>query len=92
MSRAIQPGNSTRLKNVLKKALRGENINMLGIGGSRSAGGKLGLNENSLDGLYYKVFAKWWNDTFRSVTKSFVKEIPLAIGATGSYFFFCFLL
>ena len=91
LSRSIQDGNSDRLKSVLKKALRGENINMLVIGGSHSAGGKLGLDENSLDGLYYKVFAKWWNNTFGSVTKSFVKEIPLAIGATDSYFFaFCY--
>ena len=91
LSRSIQDGNSDRLRHVLKKALRGENINMLVIGGSHSAGGKLGLDENSLDGLYYKVFAKWWNDTFGNVTKSFLKVIPLPIGGTESYFFaFCY--
>ena len=63
MSRAIQAGNRTRLKNVLKKVLRGENITLLVIGGSNSAGGKLGLDENSLDGKYFKAFAKWWNST-----------------------------
>ncbi|XP_078380890.1 uncharacterized protein LOC144663725 [Oculina patagonica] len=91
MSRAVQAGNPTRLKNVLKKALRGEDINLLVIGGSHSAGGKLGLDENSLDGLYFKVFAKWWNSTFGKVTKSFMREIKLAIGGTGSPFFaFCY--
>jgi len=91
MSRAIQAGNLTRLKNVLKKALKGEDINLLVIGGSNSAGGKLGLDENSLDGLYFKVFAKWWNNTFGKAIKSFVKEIQLSIGATGSPFFaFCY--
>ena len=50
VSRAIQAGNLALLKNVHKKALRGEDINLLVIGGSNSAGGKLGLDENSLDG------------------------------------------
>lgn len=91
MLRAIQVGNLTRLKNVLKKALRGEDINLLVIGGSNSAGGKLGPDEKSFDGLYFKVFAKWWNTTFGKATKSFVKEIQLTIGATGSPFFaFCY--
>ncbi len=91
MSRSIQAGNPTRLKNVLKKALRGEDINLLVIGGSHSAGGKLALDENSLDGLYFKVFAKWWNNTLGKATKSFVKETELAIGGTGSPFFaFCY--
>ena len=91
VSRAIRAGNLTRLKNVLKKALRGEDINLLVIGGSNSAGGKLGLDENSLDGLYFKVFAKWWNNTFGKAIKSFVKEIQLSIGGTGSPFFaFCY--
>lgn len=91
MSRAIQRGNVTRLKNVLKKVLRGEDITVLVIGGSNSAGGKLGLDENSFDGIYFKVFAKWWNSTFGKAIKSFVKEIHLTIGATGSPFFaFCY--
>lgn len=91
MLRAIQVGNLTRLKNVLKKALRGEDINLLAIGGSNSAGGKLGLDEKSFDGLYFKVFAKWWNTTFGKATKSFVKELELTIGSTGSPFFaFCY--
>ena len=92
MSKAIQAGNLARLKKVLKKALRGEDVNLLVIGGSNSAGGKLGLDENSLDGLYFNVFARWWNNTFGKATKSFVKEIHLtAIGATGSPFFaFCY--
>ena len=87
VSRAIQAGNPIRLKNVLGKALRGKDINLLVIGGSNSAGGKLGLDENSLDGIYFKVFAKWWNNSFGKAIKSFVKVIPLTIGSTGSPFF-----
>ena len=91
VSRAIQAANLTRLKNILKKALRGEDINLLVIGGSNSAGGKLGLDENSLDGLYFRVFAKWWNNTFGKAIKSFVKVIQVTIGGTGSPFYeFCY--
>ena len=90
LSRSIQGGNSDRFRHVLMKALRGENISMLVIGGSHSAGGKLGLDENSLDGLYFKVFQKWWNETFGSFAKSFLKVTALTIGDTDSYFFaFC---
>ena len=90
LSRSIQAGNSDRFRHVLMKALRGENISVLVIGGSHSAGGKLGLDENSLDGLYFKVFQKWWNETFGSFAKSFLNVTALTIGDTDSYFFaFC---
>lgn len=91
MLKAIHPGDPSRLKNVLTKALRGEDINLMVIEGSHSAGGKLGLNEKTLDGLYFKVFTKWWNSTIGEATKSFVKEISLTIGDTGCYFFaYCY--
>lgn len=90
LSRSIQAGNSDRFRHVLMKALRGENISVLVIRGSHSAGGKLGLDENSLDGLYFKVFQKWWNETFGSFAKSFLNVTALTIGDTDSYFFaFC---
>ena len=91
MSKAIQPGNQGRLKRVLIKALKGQQINLLVIGGSNSAGGNLGVDEKSLDGLYFKVFSNWWNNTFGKITKAFVNEYQVTIGGTGSYFFaFCY--
>ena len=91
MSRAIQTGDPTRLRNVLIKALNGGQINLLVIGGSNSAGGKLGVDEGSLDGLFYKVFTNWWNNTIGRVTKAFMKEFQVTIGGTGSYFFaYCY--
>lgn len=45
MSKAIRPGNPVRLKNVLIKAVKGQQINVAVIGGSNSAGGKLGTDE-----------------------------------------------
>lgn len=90
-SRAIQPGDPSRLKKVLVKALKGHQINVMVIGGSNSAGGKLGVDEKSLNGLYFKVFSNWWNNTFGKVSKAFVKEYEVTIGGTGSYFFaFCY--
>ena len=91
ISKAIQPGNQDRLKNVLIQALKGQQINLLVIGGSNSAGGKLGVDEKSLDGLYFKVFSNWWNNTFGRPMKAFIKEYQVTIGGTGSYFFaFCY--
>ena len=91
MSSAIQPGDPNQLKNVLLKALRGEDINLVIIGGSNSAGGKLGLDEGSLDGLFFKVFTNWWNYTFGKAINAFVKVYEVTIGGTGSYVFaYCY--
>lgn len=91
LARSIQAGNSDGFRHVLMKALRGENVSMLVIGGSHSAGGKLGLDENSRDGLYYKVFQNWWNETLGRFAKSFLNVTALTIGDTSSYFFaFCY--
>ena len=91
MSKAIHIGNPTRLKNVLRKVLRGEDVNLVVLGGSNSAGGYLGADEKSLDGLYFRVFTKWWNKTIGKVTNASVKTLQLAIGGTGSNFFtYCY--
>lgn len=44
------------------------------IGGLNSVGGKLGVDEGSLDGLFYKVFMNWWNNIIGRVIKVFMKE------------------
>ena len=95
LSKAIKTGNSVRMKNILRKALRGEDIKLVVLGGSNSAGGCLGLeicaDEKSLDGLYFRVFINWWNNYIGGITKAVMKEIQLAIGATGSYFYsYCY--
>lgn len=48
MSKAIHPGNSIRLKNILRKYLRGADIKLTVLGGSNSAGGKLGARGGGL--------------------------------------------
>ena len=91
MSNAIKAGNTARMKKVLKKALGGEDIKLVVLGGSNSAGGYLGGDEKSLDGLYFRVFIDWWNSYIGGITKALTKEIQLAIGASGSYFYsYCY--
>ena len=58
MSKAIQAGKASgrRLKRVLLKALAGKKINVVIVGGSNSAGGKLGVHEISRRCLFlYQV-------------------------------------
>ena len=91
MANAIKAGNTGRMKKVLKKALGGEDINLVVLGGSNSAGGYFGGDEKSLDGLYFRVFIDWWNSCIGGITKALMKEIQLAIGASGSYFYsYCY--
>ena len=91
MSNAIKAGNTGRMKKVLKKALGGEDINLVVLGGSNSAGGYFGGDEKSLDELYFRVFIDWWNSYLGGITKALMKEIQLAIGASGSYFYsYCY--
>ena len=91
MSNAIKAGNTGRMKKLLKKALGGEDINLVVLGGSNSAGGCFGGDEKSLDGLYFRVFIDWWNSYIGGITKALMKEIQLAIGASGSYFYsYCY--
>ena len=47
LSKTIKTGNSVRMKNILRKALRGEDIKLVVLGGSNSAGGCLGADEKS---------------------------------------------
>lgn len=54
-------------------------------------GGKLGIDEKSLDGLFFKVFVDWWNKMIGKVMKLFMKSYEVIIGGIGSYFFvFCY--
>eukprot|EP00794_Sanderia_malayensis_P005657 gene5657-6353_t len=76
----------TRMKTLVYKALKGNNINMAVLGGSISAGATLYKSKN-YDKIYFKVFADWWNKMIGSITKSNITYKSYAIGATGSDFF-----
>ena len=84
-------GDSRRLRNVVRKALRGETLQIIVIGGSNSAGGGIVRDEETLEGLYYNIFTDWWNRSIGPNTGAFMRKRVLAIGGTGSYFFaFCY--
>lgn len=86
--KGLHAGNPNRLKNVILKAIRGEPIHVVVIGGSNSAGGGIGEDEKSLEGLYFNVFADYWGKIFGEFN---VKIHKLALGGTGSALFsFCF--
>lgn len=49
-----------RLKNLTEKVLLGQDIGLIVIGGSTSAGGGLINDFSNLKGIYYRVFVDWW--------------------------------
>lgn len=83
-------GSTGRLERVIKKALKGEIINILIVGGSISAGGGLERDRHDLHGIYYKAFVEWWKNTVTPITTSDLKLNVVAIGGTDSeYFSYC---
>ena len=79
------------LKNAILRSLNGENINIVIMGGSISAGGGLNYDREDLRGVYYRVFADWWQKAVEPFTDSSAKIHNLAIGGTCSNFFtFCY--
>jgi len=51
---------TNRLKNVILRALNGDDVSVAIMGGSISAGGGLTLDKEDLRGIYYRVFSDWW--------------------------------
>ena len=86
----VNAGSIDRLKNVMERALKGEDITLSIVGGSISAGGGLYKDEGSIAGLYYKGVVDWWNKVITPLTGSEMKVNNVAIGSIGTdYFSFC---
>lgn len=78
----ISSGNSTLLKRLFTKAINGESLEFLLIGGSHAAGEGLATP----DEVFISHVASWFENTFHIN----VTILNLAIGATGSdYFALC---
>jgi len=73
----VSAGNQTRVANVIKKALRGEDVTIGFIGGSITAGS----SASSVSKQYVRQFVTWWTETFPKCSTSFVNA---GIGATDS--------
>ena len=83
-------GSPQRLKKVFKRALMGNDVNVLVVGGSISAGGGIEKDRGNIEGVYHKAFKNWWNKTVAPITTSQLKINTVAIGGTDSeYFSYC---
>ena len=75
--------NTFRVLKFFHKVLRGENIRLIVIGGSNSAGG--GISDHRQ--LYHQLFLYWWNNLILPFTGSKLTIKNLSLGGTGSDFF-----
>lgn len=80
-----------RLQDAMMRALLGQDIVVVIMGGSISAGGGL-INDNpDVRGTYYRVFIDWWEKTVEPFTDSKIRLRNLAIGGTSSdFYYYCF--
>lgn len=86
----VNAGSIDRLKNVMARALKGDDITLSIVGGSISAGGGLYKDEENIAGLYYKGVVDWWNKVITPLTGSEMKVNNIAIGSIGTdYFSYC---
>ncbi|CAH3111540.1 unnamed protein product [Porites lobata] len=61
---------SLKLEPLYHKALQGKDINIAIIGGSNAAGANLEQDEKNIKGIFYNLFATWWNGTMGKWTGS----------------------
>lgn len=80
-----------RLRNLMGKVLLGQDIGLIVMGGSTSAGGGLINDFSNLKGVYYRVFVDWWQKAIQPFTGSRIKLRNLAVGGTSSDFFLLLL-
>ena len=76
---------SLKLEPLYHKALQGKDINIAIIGGSNAAGGNLEQDEKNIKGIFYNLFATWWNATMGNWTGSHAIVHNVAISSLGSY-------
>ena len=82
---------SIKLERLYHKALQGKDINIAIVGGSNAAGGNLEQDEKNIKGIFYNLFATWWNATIGKWTGSHAIIHNVAISSLGSYLFaFCY--
>lgn len=73
----VDSGNMSRLANVIRKAVRGENVTIGVIGGSITDG----TGASPASNKYAEKFRSWWQSTFKDSKLTFINA---GIGATDS--------
>lgn len=81
VKRSIHVPKKSLFKNVLQKAIKGEDIRVVIIGGSISGGG-----QNEKDKVYHSVFQNYWNSIFKPLGSTMHIE-NLALGASTSMWY-----
>lgn len=82
-------GNEQRLNNLLLRALQGEEVKLVVIGGSISKGAPFS-EEGKGNMVYFNAIEDWWNKVIGSVTQSSMSSDSIAIGGVGTdYFSYC---
>ncbi|XP_066934993.1 uncharacterized protein [Clytia hemisphaerica] len=77
---------SSRVKNLVFKALNGIDVNVAILGGSISAGATL-YKEHHQNKVYFRVLEHFWNELVEPVTGSRMVVHDNSIGAIGSDFY-----
>lgn len=82
-------GNEKRLKRLLIKALNGEKIRLVTIGGSITKGAPFAEKGNGYR-VYFNAIRNWWNRIFTPLTRSRMASRSISIGGVGTdYFSYC---
>ena len=82
-------GSGKRLHKLLIKALEGDTIDLVVIGGSISRGAP--FSERGLDfRIYFHALTNWWNQVFDTVSESKIVVKSISIGGIGTdYYSYC---
>ena len=82
-------GNEKRLQKILVKALEGDTIDLVIIGGSISRGAP--FSERGLDfRIYFHALVNWWNQVFAPISGSKLVGKSISIGGIGTdYYSYC---
>ena len=82
-------GSEKRIHKLLIKALEGDTVDLVVIGGSISRGAP--FSERGLDfRIYFHALTNWWNQVFDSVSRSTIEAKSISIGGIGTdYYSYC---
>uniref|UniRef100_A0A7M5XHC0 SGNH/GDSL hydrolase family protein n=2 Tax=Clytia hemisphaerica TaxID=252671 RepID=A0A7M5XHC0_9CNID len=82
-------GNKRRLQKVLIKALEGDALDLVILGGSISRGAP--FSERGLDfRIYFHAIVNWWNRVFSQISGSKLEAKSISIGGIGTdYYSYC---
>ena len=82
-------GDEIRLKQLLVRAMQGENVELIVIGGSISRGAPFAENGQGFR-IYFNAVRHWWNHVIAPITGSNMHATSISIGGVGTdYFSYC---